>query len=146
MSKQSEALRLADALRDGTYLLSQERNATEAELRRLNAENERLRAELAEWHKLRDPVSLHVNLLRGVPARLDAALYLHLGGHDQLMDAERKAAWNAVNAFIKPGDLGGNGCDQNAQRNGLILAANLLKQRLEGHSVGIEPPRSGRLE
>lgn len=37
-----EALRLADALRDGTYLLSQERNATEAELRRLHAEVERI--------------------------------------------------------------------------------------------------------
>ncbi len=39
---QTEAGRLADALRDGTYLLSVERNATEAELRRLDAENQRL--------------------------------------------------------------------------------------------------------
>ncbi|CAB4131317.1 hypothetical protein UFOVP126_62 [uncultured Caudovirales phage] len=36
MSTQSKALRLADALRDGTYLLSVERDATEAELRRLH--------------------------------------------------------------------------------------------------------------
>ena len=40
----------------------------------------RLRAELAEWHKLRDPVILHVNLMRGMPARLDRATFLHLAG------------------------------------------------------------------
>jgi hypothetical protein len=44
----SEAIRLADALRDGTYLLSQERNATEAELRRQHAEIERLRGIVPE--------------------------------------------------------------------------------------------------
>ncbi len=52
-------------------------------------EIERLRAELAEWQKLRDPAVLHANLLRGLPAQLDAATYLHLGGHDQLLAAER---------------------------------------------------------
>jgi hypothetical protein len=36
-TEQPEALRLADALRDGKYSLYQERNATEAELRRLHA-------------------------------------------------------------------------------------------------------------
>lgn len=34
--------------------------------------------------------------------------------------------WEAVNALIKPGDLGGNGCDKTAERNGLILAANAI--------------------
>ena len=42
MNEKSEALRLADALRDGLYLLSSERDATEAVLRRLHADNERL--------------------------------------------------------------------------------------------------------
>ena len=37
MKSQPEALRLADALRDGNYLLSVERDATEKELRRLSA-------------------------------------------------------------------------------------------------------------
>ena len=41
----SDALRLADALEQGTYLLSVERGATAAELRRLVAENEALLAE-----------------------------------------------------------------------------------------------------
>jgi hypothetical protein len=45
MKEQPEALRLADALRDGTYLLSVERAATEAELRRLHADVERLTRE-----------------------------------------------------------------------------------------------------
>ena len=43
---QAEALRLADALENGTYLLSVERDATHAELRRLHAENLQLRADL----------------------------------------------------------------------------------------------------
>ena len=37
--KQPEALRLADSLQDGTYLLSIERDNTAAELRRLHAAN-----------------------------------------------------------------------------------------------------------
>lgn len=41
--KQTEAQRLADALEQGTYLLSVERDATASELRRLDAENEALR-------------------------------------------------------------------------------------------------------
>lgn len=42
MTTQPEALRLADALRDGTYLLSVERAATEAELRRLVVQRDAL--------------------------------------------------------------------------------------------------------
>jgi len=45
MSNQPEALRLADALESGTYLLSRERDATAAELRRQHAEIELLKAE-----------------------------------------------------------------------------------------------------
>jgi hypothetical protein len=39
MNQQTNALRLADALEQGTYLLSAERNKTAAELRRLEAVN-----------------------------------------------------------------------------------------------------------
>ena len=42
---------------------------------------------------------------------------------------ERKEAWEAVQKWITPGDLQGNGCDQTAQRNGMILAANILAER-----------------
>lgn len=38
-TEQPEALRIADALQDGTYLLSVERDATADELRRLHAAN-----------------------------------------------------------------------------------------------------------
>ncbi|WP_019102427.1 hypothetical protein [Chromobacterium haemolyticum] len=37
-------------------------------------------AELAEWHKLKDPNALHINMLAGMPARLSAETLLHLAG------------------------------------------------------------------
>ena len=39
---------------------------------------------------------------------------------------ERKKIWNEISRQIKFGDLGGNGCDKNAERNGLILASNII--------------------
>jgi hypothetical protein len=39
-----------------------------------------LEAEVAEWRKLRDPVTLHANLIRGLPARLDRDTFLHIAG------------------------------------------------------------------
>ncbi len=53
MNEQPEALRLADALDRGTYLLSRERNSTAAELRRLHTEIERLRADAERYRWLR---------------------------------------------------------------------------------------------
>ena len=52
-----------------------------------NAELERLRYQVAEWEKLSDPVTLHANLLRGIPCRLDRAMFLHLAG-DETPNAE----------------------------------------------------------
>lgn len=37
-------------------------------------------------------------------------------------------AWDAVNAIIKPGRLPGNGTDRCAERNGMILAANVIME------------------
>lgn len=39
---------------------------------------------------------------------------------------ERRACWEALNACIQPGHLSGNGTDKTAERNGLILACNIL--------------------
>lgn len=47
--------------------------------------------ELMEWRKLRDPVTLHVSLLRGQPAQLDRATFLHCAGADQLLQALQEA-------------------------------------------------------
>lgn len=47
-TEQPEALRLADALRDGQYAIYQERAATEAELRRLHALVQELEASQAQ--------------------------------------------------------------------------------------------------
>ena len=66
----------AHAGREAVLTLVSERAANAL----LTDEIERLRAELAEWYKLRDPVSPHVNLLRGIPCRLDRDTFLHLAG------------------------------------------------------------------
>ena len=42
---------------------------------------------------------------------------------------ERTECWNAIQKWIKPGNLSGNGCDEAAQRNGMILAANIIGMR-----------------
>ncbi len=46
------------------------------------------------------------------------------------METEAKGvleeAWNAINARIKHGPLSGNGTDETAERNGLILASNII--------------------
>lgn len=52
-TEQPEALRIADALQDGTYLLSVERDATAAELRRLHAQNDQLRKAVSRLHTAR---------------------------------------------------------------------------------------------
>lgn len=53
-----------------------------------------LEAELTEWEKLKDPINLHVNLLRGVPCKLDRIQHLlHLAGatdYDYLKAANAK--------------------------------------------------------
>jgi hypothetical protein len=43
---------------------------------------------------------------------------------------ERQECWDAINQWIKRGELPGNGCDETAQRNGLILASNLIMERI----------------
>lgn len=45
---------------------------------------------------------------------------------DLVEAATRKKCWNEINAFIKTGELPGNGCDESAQRNGLVLASNIV--------------------
>jgi hypothetical protein len=43
---------------------------------------------------------------------------------------ERKNAWEAVNALIVKGYIGGNGVDPLAERNGIVLATNVLMKRI----------------
>jgi len=54
---------------------------------------------------------------------------------DAAVEAERQAAWDAIDAAIPKGELSGNGCDEQAQRNGMILAANILFARLKPKGV-----------
>ena len=39
---------------------------------------------------------------------------------------ERDRCWHEVNKYIRTGDLGGNGTNKNAERNGIILATNII--------------------
>jgi hypothetical protein len=52
-------------------------------------------------------------------------------GSNQALIEERRAAWESITKHIKLGHLQGNGCDETAQRNGLVLAANILRARLD---------------
>ncbi len=58
---------------------------------------QRLSHRLLEWQKLRDPVFLHANLLRGLPARLTRNQTLHLIGDD----ADRIAEIEAENIRLR---------------------------------------------
>lgn len=40
---------------------------------------------------------------------------------------ERQKCLDAITAHIKPGPLPGNGLDQTAERNGLVLACNIVR-------------------
>lgn len=48
---------------------------------------------------------------------------------------ERKKIVEEINKLIETGDLGGNGCDRNAERNGLILASNIVMRKLSGYEL-----------
>lgn len=52
------------------------------------------------------------------PSHLDAPL------------ADCQACWNKIDALITRGETQGNGCDDLAQRNGLVIASNILMQRI----------------
>ena len=53
----------------------------------------------------------------------------------QTNDSEYKRglndAWNAVNQWIIPGNLPGNGTDKTAQRNGLVIATNVIRELMD---------------
>ena len=57
----------------------------------------------------------------------------------QLIEARRNAmknCWELVNGHIRTGELPGNGCDETAHRNGLILATNIISLAIDRASTG----------
>lgn len=42
-------------------------------------------------------------------------------------EATREDCWNEINAAIRKGPLPGDGWDQSAERNGLVLASNIVR-------------------
>ena len=63
-----------------------------------------------------------------------------LAKHDGVADTPRNRVllecWDRINSQIKPGQLLGNGSDETAQRNGLILAANMILEMTECIEIG----------
>lgn len=51
-----------------------------------------------------------------------------VGEHYGRID-EAKLILDRINQYIKPGELSGNGCDETAQRNGMVLASNIVCER-----------------
>lgn len=47
-------------------------------------------------------------------------------------------AWNILTAMVSPGVLQGNGCDETAKRNGIILAANAIAAAMDRSALGRE--------
>jgi hypothetical protein len=65
---------------------------TPKELIDARARIKELEAENAEWQKLKDPVDLHLNLLRGFPCHLDRTYALHLAGATNYDDIKQEVA------------------------------------------------------
>lgn len=61
--------------------------------------------ELIKWRKLRDPETLHANLLRGLPAQLSRATFLHLAGDHEA------AQYHAAMAGYRPHEHAQRGAD-----------------------------------
>ena len=47
---------------------------------------------------------------------------------DEIRKDERRKVWDEINKHIKAGDLQGDGCNDLAQRNGLVMATNIIFQ------------------
>ena len=70
------------------------------ELVKAEREIERLSAELANWQNLRDPATLHANLLRGLPAQLTREQAMHLCADDLQRMAELEAEVESLRAEL----------------------------------------------
>lgn len=68
------------------------------------------------------------------PHLYPVALYTAPVAQAESKDAAEKVgiqkAFDNISRHIKPGQLQGNGCDETAQRNGMVLAANIVGQLL----------------
>lgn len=48
-------------------------------------------------------------------------------------ERERQRLWDLINSQIPQGKLKGNGFDETAQRNGMIIATNLIMNEIVKH-------------
>lgn len=61
----------------------------------------KLQKEVSEWRKLKDPIVLHINLLRGIPARLTQDMLRHIAGDFNEAQKEINAALDRADAEDK---------------------------------------------
>lgn len=57
---------------------------------------------------------------------------------------ERHKCWDEINEAIKTGPLPGNGWDRTAERNGLVLASNIIMAGIKGSNAkltGLAPQK-----
>ena len=89
------------------YYREREIRRLQDDVGRLLAERDALKAELEQWRRLSDPVTLHANLVRGIPCKLPDNLLLHLLGDEWQSIAEMREAIYltlAENAHLADGD------------------------------------------
>ncbi len=85
-----------ERLRSAATLGLDAKNATINELTAELAACKRDAALLADWEKLKDPVTLHQNLLRGFPAQLTPDMLKHLLGEHEIAKVKREGAREAL--------------------------------------------------
>lgn len=78
----NEAEAAADEIAELRHAAAEHAAQADARIAELEAALAKSRRQVAEWVKLCDPVTLHVNLLRGIPCKLDRATFLHLAGDE----------------------------------------------------------------
>lgn len=61
------------------------------------------------------------------------------------MNNSLAAVWAEINCHIRSGDLPGNGLDQTAHRNGLVMAANIVFEHMNRLSETDEERMEQRL-
>lgn len=76
--------------------------------------------------------NVSVRVSRKEPNEDLEAWLIKIADYQALIDitrrAERRRMWEKINSYIKKGHLDGNGFDKAAQRNGLVLATNIIWQ------------------
>lgn len=73
-----------------------------------------------------DRLEAQISALKELGQRIDDKLAAAEADARRITDSTLFAAWIEIDNHVKRGPLQGNGCDETAQRNGMIMAQNIL--------------------